>query len=92
MEVFRRKKRLHLVFEFCEHTLLHELERFPTGVPDNLVKQVTYQTLQGVAYCHRQGCVHRDIKPENILLTGIDNKNTKDFFKNFIFLDSKFFV
>lgn len=82
MEVFRRKKRLHLVFEFCEHTLLHELERFPTGVPDNLVKQVTYQTLQGVAYCHRQGCVHRDIKPENILLTGIDN-NTKNFSKNY---------
>lgn len=29
MEVFRRKRRLHLVFEFCEHTVLHELERNP---------------------------------------------------------------
>lgn len=27
LEVFRRKRRLHLVFEFCEHTVLHELER-----------------------------------------------------------------
>lgn len=29
LEVFRRKRRLHLVFEFCEHTVLHELERHP---------------------------------------------------------------
>lgn len=29
LEVFRRKRRLHLVFEFCEHTVLHEMERNP---------------------------------------------------------------
>lgn len=69
MEVFRRKRRLHLVFEFCEHTVLHELERHPQGCPDTLTKQITYQTLHGVSYCHRQGCIHRDIKPENILIT-----------------------
>lgn len=39
------------------------------GCPDNLTKQIVYQTLNGVAYCHAQGCLHRDIKPENILLT-----------------------
>lgn len=50
--------------------MLHELERHPQGVPDNLTKQIVYQTLLGVAYIHRQGVVHRDIKPENILLTG----------------------
>lgn len=27
LEVFRRKRRLHLVFEFCERTVLNELER-----------------------------------------------------------------
>ena len=69
LEVFRRKRRLHLVFEFCEHTVLHELERNPQGCLDHLTAQITYQTLLGVAYCHKQGCLHRDIKPENILLT-----------------------
>lgn len=29
LEVFRKKRRLHLVFEFCEHTVLHELDRYP---------------------------------------------------------------
>lgn len=79
LEVFRRKRRLHLVFEFCEHTVLHELERYPNGCPDNLTKQIIYQTLQGVAYCHKQGCLHRDIKPENILLTAQGQVKLCDF-------------
>lgn len=31
LEVFRRKRRLHLVFEFCEQTVLNELDRHPRG-------------------------------------------------------------
>ncbi|XP_055379210.1 cyclin-dependent kinase-like 4 isoform X4 [Condylostylus longicornis] len=79
LEVFRRKRRLHLVFEFCEHTVLHELERYPNGCPDHLTKQIVYQTMQGVAYCHKQGCLHRDIKPENILLTAQGQVKLCDF-------------
>ncbi|XP_043258075.1 cyclin-dependent kinase-like 4 isoform X1 [Colletes gigas] len=70
LEVFRRKRKLHLVFEYCEYTLLNEMERYPNGCPEITTKQLTWQILQGVAYCHRLGCVHRDVKPENILITG----------------------
>ncbi|XP_033229167.1 cyclin-dependent kinase-like 4 isoform X2 [Belonocnema kinseyi] len=69
LEVFRRKRKLHLVFEYCEHTLLHEMEKYPKGCPELTTKQFIWQILQGIAYCHRLGCVHRDIKPENILIT-----------------------
>ncbi|KAF7280692.1 cyclin-dependent kinase-like 4 [Rhynchophorus ferrugineus] len=69
LEVFRRKRRLHLVLEFCEKTVLNELEKYPRGIPDQMVKQIIWQTIQGVSYCHQHGCIHRDIKPENILLT-----------------------
>lgn len=31
LEVFRRKRRLHLVFEYCDHTVLHELDKHPQG-------------------------------------------------------------
>uniref|UniRef100_A0AAA9TGF6 cyclin-dependent kinase n=1 Tax=Bos taurus TaxID=9913 RepID=A0AAA9TGF6_BOVIN len=31
IEVFRRKRRLHLVFEYCDHTVLHELDRHQRG-------------------------------------------------------------
>lgn len=31
IEVFRRKRKLHLVFEYCDHTVLTELDRHPKG-------------------------------------------------------------
>ncbi|XP_061897204.1 cyclin-dependent kinase-like 1 isoform X1 [Entelurus aequoreus] len=69
IEVFRRKRKLHLVFEYCDHTVLHELDRHPRGVPEHLVKSITWQTLQAVNFCHKHNCIHRDVKPENILIT-----------------------
>ncbi|XP_064484027.1 cyclin-dependent kinase-like 4 [Ornithodoros turicata] len=69
IEVFRRKRKLHLVFEYCDHTVLDFLEKHPKGVPDTLTKRMVWQTIQGVNFCHMHNCIHRDIKPENILLT-----------------------
>ncbi|XP_075387320.1 cyclin-dependent kinase-like 1 isoform X2 [Tenrec ecaudatus] len=69
LEVFRRKRKLHLVFEYCDHTVLHELDRYQRGVPEHLVKSITWQTLQAVNFCHKHSCIHRDVKPENILIT-----------------------
>ncbi|NXP26135.1 CDKL1 protein, partial [Scytalopus superciliaris] len=69
LEVFRRKRKLHLVFEYCDHTVLHELDKHPRGVPEYLVKSITWQTLQAVNFCHKHNCIHRDVKPENILIT-----------------------
>lgn len=69
IEVFRRKRKLHLVFEYCEHTVLDILEKHPKGVPDNLTKRIIWQTLHAVNFCHEHNCIHRDVKPENILVT-----------------------
>lgn len=69
IEVFRKKRKLHLVFEFCEHTVLDELERHPRGVPEASIKRIVWQTIRGANFCHQQNCIHRDIKPENILVT-----------------------
>ncbi|TRY56414.1 hypothetical protein DNTS_025695 [Danionella cerebrum] len=69
MEVFRKKRKLHLVFEYCDHTVLNELERYPRGVPEHMVKSILWQTLHAVNFCHKQNCIHRDVKPENILIT-----------------------
>ena len=52
IEVFRRKKRLYLVFEFVDHTALDDLERYPTGADEGYVKKVMWQVLKGVEFCH----------------------------------------
>jgi len=31
LEVFKRKRKLHLVFEYCDHTVLNELEKHSKG-------------------------------------------------------------
>ncbi|XP_043918095.1 cyclin-dependent kinase-like 1 isoform X2 [Protopterus annectens] len=69
LEVFRRKRRLHLVFEYCDHTVLNELDRFPRGAPEQQVRSIMWQTLQAINFCHKHNCIHRDVKPENILIT-----------------------
>ncbi|CAG5127436.1 unnamed protein product, partial [Candidula unifasciata] len=69
IEVFRRRKRLHLVFEYVDHTVLNELDRYPRGVPERMVQRIIYQTLLAVNFCHQHNTIHRDVKPENILIT-----------------------
>jgi hypothetical protein len=43
IEIFRRRRRLHLVFEFIDHTALNELEAHPQGLPLDSVKRITFQ-------------------------------------------------
>ncbi|KAL5270111.1 hypothetical protein ACHWQZ_G000988 [Mnemiopsis leidyi] len=69
LQVFRRKKKIHLVFEYCHHTLLNELEDCPNGLEELQIKKIMWQVLQAVNFCHGHNCIHRDVKPENILVT-----------------------
>lgn len=69
LEVFRRKKRLFLVFEFVDHTVLDELERYPNGLEENNVRKVLWQVLRAIEFCHLHNIIHRDVKPENILVS-----------------------
>jgi len=71
IEVFktRRKQKLHLVFEYCDRTVLDELVANPKGVPEPMIKRIAYQVLKAVDFCHNHNCIHRDVKPENILIT-----------------------
>uniref|UniRef100_A0A8V0XW29 Cyclin-dependent kinase-like 2 n=1 Tax=Gallus gallus TaxID=9031 RepID=A0A8V0XW29_CHICK len=69
LEVYKKKKRWYLVFEFVDHTVLDDLEAFPNGLDYSRVRKYLFQILRGIAFCHSQNIIHRDIKPENILVS-----------------------
>jgi cyclin-dependent kinase-like len=73
-EVFRQNKKLYLVFEYVDRTLLEDIENNSNGLDTEQVKKVMYQLLKAISYCHHANVpltqvIHRDIKPENILIT-----------------------
>uniref|UniRef100_A0A8C8SFX1 Cyclin-dependent kinase-like 3 n=1 Tax=Pelusios castaneus TaxID=367368 RepID=A0A8C8SFX1_9SAUR len=73
IEVFRQKKKIHLVFEFIDHTVLDELQHNCHGLENRRLRRYLFQILRAIEYLHRNNVIHRDIKPENILVsqTGI---------------------
>ncbi|MDB5313774.1 MAG: prkC 40 [Gemmataceae bacterium] len=44
------------------------INRYPTGLPVDLVKEWFGALARGVSYLHDQGVVHRDLKPANIFI------------------------
>ncbi|XP_054028672.1 cyclin-dependent kinase-like 2 isoform X1 [Dryobates pubescens] len=69
LEVYKKKKRWYLVFEFVDHTVLDDLEAFPNGLDYSRVQKYLFQIIRGIAFCHSHNIIHRDIKPENILVS-----------------------
>nr|XP_058915912.1 cyclin-dependent kinase-like 3 [Kogia breviceps] len=68
IEVFRQKKKIHLVFEFIDHTVLDELQHCH-GLESKRLRKYVFQILRAIEYLHNNNIIHRDIKPENILVS-----------------------
>lgn len=52
IEVFRKRRRLHLVFDYCELTVLDVIEKYAENCPLKLIKRIIWQLVNGVNYCH----------------------------------------
>lgn len=52
IEVFRRKKRFFLVFEYLEHTVLEELEARSGGLGFITSRKYIYQVLRALDFIH----------------------------------------
>ena len=53
IEVFRKRRKLYLVFEYVDHTVLEELEDHPKGLPSDTARSHIYQVLKGIEFCHQ---------------------------------------
>lgn len=52
IEVFRRRRRFYLVFEYLDHTVLDELEATPGGLGSQVSRRHIFQVLRGLNFCH----------------------------------------
>ncbi|KAK6317420.1 hypothetical protein J4Q44_G00128200 [Coregonus suidteri] len=69
LEVFRFKKRLYVVFEYIDRTVLEDLERYPRGLDSKRLRKYMFQILRAMDYLHTSNIIHRDVKPENVLVS-----------------------
>ena len=53
LESFRANGKLHLVFEFMDRTLLHDMELMPHGIPYEDVESYMLQLVQAVHFLHQ---------------------------------------
>ncbi|CAD8074974.1 unnamed protein product [Paramecium primaurelia] len=66
-EIIKQNDELHFVFEFMERNVYHLMKDRQKPFNEIHIRNIIYQTLQGLAYMHKIGYFHRDLKPENLL-------------------------
>ena len=67
-EVIRENDNLYFVFEFMEKNLYELLSKNVTVPNEDDIRRMAFDSLQGIAACHKNGYFHRDLKPENLLI------------------------
>ncbi|KAG8198927.1 hypothetical protein JTE90_015135 [Oedothorax gibbosus] len=78
-EVIREDNTLYFVFEYMKENLYELIKSRENPFPENVIKNILFQILQGLSFMHKHGFFHRDIKPENLLCMGPDLIKIADF-------------
>ncbi|KAI4312972.1 hypothetical protein MLD38_037756 [Melastoma candidum] len=69
IEVIRDMNILYFVFEYMECNLYQAMKDREKLFSEAEVRNLCFQTFQGLAHMHHRGYFHRDLKPENLLIT-----------------------
>ncbi|ORX62776.1 protein serine/threonine kinase [Hesseltinella vesiculosa] len=67
-DVLHKERKLILVFEYLDSDLKKFLDSNGGDIDILTIKQMMYQLLKGIAYCHAHRVLHRDLKPQNLLI------------------------
>lgn len=69
-DVEHQDGKLFLVFEWLDKDLKKHMDAMPSPglLPEQMIKSLMFQLLQGMDYCHARGIMHRDLKPQNLLV------------------------
>ncbi|KAM6948368.1 serine/threonine-protein kinase MAK-like [Aplochiton taeniatus] len=78
-EVVRENDYLYFVFEYMKENLYQLMKDRNKFFPESVVRNMTFQILQGLSFIHKHGYFHRDMKPENLLCMGPELVKIADF-------------
>ncbi|KAI8870121.1 protein serine/threonine kinase [Ramicandelaber brevisporus] len=68
-DVLHSEKRLTLVFEYLDSDLKKYMDSYNGDIDPLMTKNLVYQLLMGIAFCHANRVLHRDLKPQNLLIS-----------------------
>ena len=66
-EVNLDRNTLHFVFEYLDLNVYQLMRERKKLFPEQMIRNIMFQSLQGLAYMHKHNYLHRDLKPENLL-------------------------
>jgi serine/threonine protein kinase len=71
------EEQLWIAMDFVDGTDAAKLlaERYPAGMPEDLVVAIVSGVARGLDYAHKRGMLHRDVKPANVMLTHLDDES-----------------
>nr|CBN81829.1 Serine/threonine-protein kinase MAK [Dicentrarchus labrax] len=78
-EVIRENDHLYFVFEYMKENLYQLMKDRRKLFPESVIRNISFQILQGLSFMHKHGFFHRDMKPENLLCMGPELVKIADF-------------
>eukprot|EP00002_Diphylleia_rotans_P013487 TRINITY_DN2636_c0_g4_i1.p1 TRINITY_DN2636_c0_g4~~TRINITY_DN2636_c0_g4_i1.p1 ORF type:complete len:331 (+),score=52.74 TRINITY_DN2636_c0_g4_i1:144-1136(+) len=66
---------IYIVLDYISGGDLYDILNQGEPLEQSLVKDIFYQLMHAVEYCHSKNICHRDLKPENILIKKLDPEN-----------------
>ncbi|EGR33152.1 intestinal cell mak-like kinase, putative [Ichthyophthirius multifiliis] len=66
-EIIKENSELYFILEYMDRNLYQLMKDRQKPFQEIQIRNIIYQTLQGLNYIHRHGYFHRDLKPENLL-------------------------